>query len=608
MQKLDKDQNKIVNSDANRICVIAGAGSGKTYTLVERIRRLLEDGADPSKFVCITYTNMAAQEMKSRLSDIPGADKAFIGTIHSFAYKILKKQGYIPKLLTTEIESKIVTDLIEKYAKHLTLEDFKKWDKQRALAEKGYATKDEVRSTLSLFQLEELYILLDLPDLEYLYRYASKADMDKLAKQIVDEAWISHVNEIYPETVRTVAKSLGYITFSELLDKCTSNNISVDYLFVDEFQDVGVFEFRFLKALNAKNVFIVGDDYQCQPENTKVTMSDASYKYICDIKPGDEIRSYDVSKDEIVSTRVSAVQKSYSNTVIEITSCNGYSSTYTPNHKCIVVRDNDVIETKAESLQVLTDSVINLVDGMAVVTPISTIEIIEQASAIPVYSLEVENTHCYFGDGILTHNSIYSFKGADFEYFKGIAESKDFNTYKLKNNYRSSNKIVNYSNEVISKIDDVIEKSCISKAPKFPSIVRTLVGTMNDIKRYIMSIDSRDFGKWAILTRNNDDMVKINRMCYALNIPSVTFKSGKSTVAEVKSMLAENSIKILTVHAAKGLEFDNVILYGDFPDVATVPKDYWADKSEECRIYYVGVTRAKHNLVVIRKKQEQTNY
>lgn len=78
----------IINSDAPKSLVVAAAASGKTYLLTEKIRKILRDGADPLKIVVITFTNLAANEMKQRL----GADYQegmFIGTIHGFANQCL---------------------------------------------------------------------------------------------------------------------------------------------------------------------------------------------------------------------------------------------------------------------------------------------------------------------------------------------------------------------------------------------------------------------------------------------------------------------------------------------------------------------------------------
>ena len=87
--KLDKDQIKIVNSTAKNICVVAGAGSGKTTVLTERIRHLIKDeGVIPEDIVAITFTVAAADEMRERLSDVEGIDDTFIGTIHSLAFAL----------------------------------------------------------------------------------------------------------------------------------------------------------------------------------------------------------------------------------------------------------------------------------------------------------------------------------------------------------------------------------------------------------------------------------------------------------------------------------------------------------------------------------------
>lgn len=91
--KLDTNQEQIVNSTAKNIIVSAGAGSGKTRVLTERVKHLIDIGISPENIVCITFTNKAADEMRSRLEDVSDIGDAFIGTIHSFANRILKASG-----------------------------------------------------------------------------------------------------------------------------------------------------------------------------------------------------------------------------------------------------------------------------------------------------------------------------------------------------------------------------------------------------------------------------------------------------------------------------------------------------------------------------------
>ena len=89
---------KVINGP---IMVIAGAGSGKTKVLTHRIAYLIENGVNPFNILSLTFTNKAAQEMKSRISLMIGEDKArniWMGTFHSVFARILRveheKIGY----------------------------------------------------------------------------------------------------------------------------------------------------------------------------------------------------------------------------------------------------------------------------------------------------------------------------------------------------------------------------------------------------------------------------------------------------------------------------------------------------------------------------------
>ena len=75
--------------------ILAGVGTGKTETLMRKYAYLLSKGINPSRIMCVTFTNKAAKEMKKRAasileSDLDYFDKAFINTFHSLSYRILK--------------------------------------------------------------------------------------------------------------------------------------------------------------------------------------------------------------------------------------------------------------------------------------------------------------------------------------------------------------------------------------------------------------------------------------------------------------------------------------------------------------------------------------
>ena len=229
---LDEYQQEIVNSNEPRIIVEAGAGSGKTFTLTQRVKRLLLDGIEPSNMVIITFTRMAAEELKERLIDIPGIGDCFVGTIHAFANRIFQNSDEIYKLYSDEIENQFMTVLINLYVKHITMDKFFIYKDIMKKIDLGLKTELDLNIALTQNEIYEIEVF-----------------MGKIK------------NEQYPENIKTLCKKNNVITFDELLKKTTEYfkqiNGKVEYLFVDEYQDIGKLERDFFKALNADNYFYV---------------------------------------------------------------------------------------------------------------------------------------------------------------------------------------------------------------------------------------------------------------------------------------------------------------------------------------------------------------
>jgi len=93
--KPTKAQEPAVNSDAKTSLVEAGPGTGKTTTLLLRLRRLIASGVAPDNIVILTFSNKAARELveRARAGNIPGADRVWIGTFHAFGLEFLRKFG-----------------------------------------------------------------------------------------------------------------------------------------------------------------------------------------------------------------------------------------------------------------------------------------------------------------------------------------------------------------------------------------------------------------------------------------------------------------------------------------------------------------------------------
>jgi DNA helicase-2/ATP-dependent DNA helicase PcrA len=92
---LNAEQKEVVFAGNGPVLVIAGAGSGKTRTLVYRVSRLIESGVDPSKILLLTFTNKAAREMMRRVEALLTIDtrKMAGGTFHSVGNRLLRQYG-----------------------------------------------------------------------------------------------------------------------------------------------------------------------------------------------------------------------------------------------------------------------------------------------------------------------------------------------------------------------------------------------------------------------------------------------------------------------------------------------------------------------------------
>jgi len=124
MKTLTTSQQRAVDSNAQTILTIAGAGSGKTHTVVERVLRLIEEGIDASKIVVITFTNAAAAELRKRLViHADGRNEpieirlGYCGTLHGFCVQFLRRFGDAVQIfdgftIIDEDQSEIVLDQI----------------------------------------------------------------------------------------------------------------------------------------------------------------------------------------------------------------------------------------------------------------------------------------------------------------------------------------------------------------------------------------------------------------------------------------------------------------------------------------------------------------
>ena len=95
--------------------------------------------------------------------------------------------------------------------------------------------------------------------------------------------------------------------------------------------------------------------------------------------------------------------------------------------------------------------------------------------------------------------------------------------------------------------------------------------------------ERQDYIDWFILARTNKDIVKLETLLSKIDIPYVSFKKGEMTLEEMRKCMAENKVKLLTIHTSKGLESKNVLLYGNFP----IKQKPYLRNNDEIKVQYV---------------------
>lgn len=172
-------------------------------------------------------------------------------------------------------------------------------------------------------------------------------------------------------------------------------------------------------------------------------------------------------------------------------------------------------------------------------------------------------------------------------------KSKNWKTYYLTNNYRCGQKIIDIANEIIVQADDILNTTSVCKSGKEGKVI---INSKYKIDDYLCKINSEEtFGDYFILVRTNKDIYNIEQKLKEWNIPYVSFKKGEVTLKEMRNMMADNKVKLLTIHASKGLESKKVLLWGNFP----IHEKPYMRNSDERKVLYVGCTRAIDELIIL---------
>ena len=208
------------------------------------------------------------------------------------------------------------------------------------------------------------------------------------------------------------------------------------------------------------------------------------------------------------------------------------------------------------------------------------------------FMLDMINPKSFFIVGDL-RQSIYAFNGACPEYLYALTKRDDITTFSLNENYRNAPAILNFAKGIINKIgnDDSIpmRKDCQGLVRQASFSIAQIINILKKQVRY---------DNWFFLCRWNKQIDEVCMYLEKNNIPYTTFKKSQLTKNELDERMKENSIKVLTIHTAKGLEANNVIVIGA----------KFFSVEERC-VSYVAATRARNLLIWARmpsyKKKQQ---
>lgn len=604
---------KVINGP---IMVIAGAGSGKTKVLTHRIAYLIENGVDPFNILSLTFTNKAAQEMKQRISLMVGEDKArniWMGTFHSVFARILRveheKIGFPSNF--TIYDTQDSKSLIKTIVKEKNLDDklYKPGiiynrisaAKNSLISSENYLNDSEILSTdksTGRPKIGEIYMTYQ----QRCFR-ASAMDFDDL---------LFKTNILLKQNPEILYKYQDKFKF----------------ILVDEYQDTNHAQYLIIKSLAARfeNICVVGDDAQ-----SIYSFRGANIQNILNFRK--DYPDYQLFKLEQNYRSTKNIVEA-ANSIIRVNKDQIKKSVWTANNSGSKIK---IIKSYSDNEE-----------GKVVAN-----EIFESAS---LHSISYKN----FGILYRTNAQSRAFEEAlrkiniPYRIYGGLSfyqrkEVKDLLAYfRLSanlNDEESLKRIINYpkrgiglttinkalvcANEknvslwdVVNKPDQfgfVVNSGTRAKLDLFCSMIQNYNSRVNKSNAYELALEiAKNTGLIRDLSidRTPEGIVRFENIQELLNgIQEFTKGNNEQTLNTLGDFLIDvalltdadkndnednNKVSLMTIHAAKGLEFSNVHVVGMEEDLfpSMMSKNSRSDLEEERRLFYVAVTRAKINLTL----------
>lgn len=595
IDNLNDKQKEAVLYINGPMLVLAGAGSGKTKVLTNRIANLIDNGISPANILAITFTNKAAKEMKDRVFNLIGNDAYMIqiSTFHSLGLKILKeyyeKLGYDKNFVV--IDSDDALTVIKKIMKDMNLSP-------------QYYNAKNIRNKISSAK-NELMDLQSFANLEY------DKNIVKVYEKYLEKLKLNNSVDFDDLLILPIR------LFREYPSVLESYQERYKYILIDEYQDTNECQYIFSKMLakKYKNIFVVGDNDQAI-----YAFRGANYKNILNFE-----KDYPDCKTILLEENYRSTKTilNAANSVIKNNKLRKDKNLWSNNEEGELIKyirtdgEKEEADYVAKEIKKLISEGVNPVDIAVLYRTNAQSRVMEEAC--------------------LKNNIPYKIIGSF--YFYNRKEIKDLICYlRLINNYKDDVSLLRVINvpkrkigeKTIDNISNValLNNSCLfdaingGKELEFKNLILDLkekcenlsltemvelVLDKSGIKQELeneKSLDSEirleNLEEFKSITKNYEEEYGVISLDDFLNEISLV-----SDMSEHQD--GNNKVSLMTVHSVKGLEFDDVFVIGMeegiFPHYNAINEGTNSAIEEERRLCYVAITRAKKKLWLLNAKK-----
>ena len=596
LDKLNPAQKEAVLHKEGACLVIAGAGSGKTKVLTTRIAHLINCGVSPYEILAITFTNKAAKEMRDRLNILVPNNNAFVGTFHSFGLRIIR-ENYLKLGLDrnfTIIDSDDVLSIIKKILK-----------------EKGIDTKEcapsYIRNRISFIKNEML----------------TPAEIEKFMTSDAEQIAV----EVYEEYKKRL-KNNNSVDFDDLLtlpvelflqDKETLEHYQnkFKYILIDEYQDTNEVQYKLTKLLANKyqNLFVVGD-----PDQSIYMFRGANFRNILNFEKDYQNTKVIPLEENYRSTKMildaanSVIKNNKERKDKNLRSNNGvgiklkYLRSYDEKHEITLVIEQ-IKELLQQGYQKKDMAIFYRTNAQARIVEEQFLKSNIPYKVVGSYYFysrkEIKDLICYLRLILNPHDE--------------ISLRRVINVPKRKIGASTIANIETIANEKNISMFDAIEKG---KELEFKNLILQLQKDSESLSLTELIDNILDKTGMKEELEQDPSLESELRLDNLMEFKSITatFEENTGSVnlgdfLEEISLIAditehkdfEDVVTLMTIHSAKGLEFDVVFLVGMeegiFPHANALVDSSLDGIEEERRLMYVGITRARKLLYLTNAKR-----